>query len=74
MYKYEQYKRCSRATKGKLESRAGGLEGWGLDSLPMIHTTALLFWSAIGRIHKLQTVGSGHKDPGESETSQRVVW
>ena len=28
-YKYEQYKRCTRVAKEKLERRVGGLEGWG---------------------------------------------
>jgi len=30
IYNYEEYKRCSRVTKGKLESLVGGLEGYGL--------------------------------------------
>jgi len=50
---------------------------WGdkvSDSMPMTHATAALLWSATGRIHKLQILGYGHEDSGESETPQRVVW
>jgi len=31
-------------------------------------------WSATGRIHKLQALGSRHADLGESKTPQWVVW
>ena len=37
MYKYEQYKRCSRVTKRKLESRTGGVGKKIPDGLPLIH-------------------------------------
>ena len=33
----------------------------------MIHTSAVDFWPAIGRIHELQAPRSEHTSPGESE-------
>ena len=51
----------------------GAWKDWASDSLPMIYATVVHLWSATRRIHKLQTPGSGHEDPRESETSQRVM-
>jgi len=60
-------KKNSRDEHGAWKNRAS-------DGLLMVHATAALPWSATGRIHKLQAPGSGHKDPGESETPQRAMW
>jgi len=67
MYKYEQYKGAHEFIERKLESRAGGLEGWASNGLLEIHATVVFLRSATGRIHTLQASGSGHEDPGESE-------
>jgi len=68
------------STKGTLVKKQdsrdeqGGWKDGAPDGLPMINTSAPHLWSTTGRIHKLQTLGSGHEDPGEWDTPQRVVW
>jgi len=49
IYKYEQYKRCLRVTKEKLERRTGGWKERTQDGLPMIHAFTAHRWSATGR-------------------------
>jgi len=38
-----------------------------LDGLPKIQAFTVPLWTAIGRIHKFQTLGSEHPNPEESE-------
>jgi len=42
------------------------------DGLPNIHAFSAHFWSATGRIYKLQAPGSEHVGPGESELPKEL--
>ena len=67
LYNYELYKMRSRVTMENSRAVQGVWKDSASNGLPMIHAIATHFWSATGRIHKFQTLGSGHVDPGESE-------
>ena len=63
-------------TRYKKKTREPNRRAWkerALDGLLMIHAFTAYLCSATGRIHKLQTSGSGHADSGVLETPQRVA-
>ena len=67
IYKYEQYKVCSRVTKEKLESRIRGLEEKNpgrATADPLRYRCAILINMESTMI---QAPGSGHAGPGESD-------
>ena len=61
---HELQKEKSRAKQGAQKKRAS-------DGLPMIHAITVHFWSAIGRIHKLQVLKSEHAGLRLSEATQQ---
>jgi len=69
IYKYEQYKRCSRVTKEMSRDKQEAWKKRTRDGLLEIHAFTVPLWSATQRIHKLQAPGYGRADPGKSELS-----